>query len=50
MLFSCEHSMVGVLAASTCPSLHSPSSAAVRPLRLISVRHISGFFYPLDPS
>lgn len=53
MLFSCEsseHSMVGVLASSTCPSLHSASSSAVCPLRLISVHHISGFFYALDPS
>ena len=53
MLFSCEsseHSMVGVLASSTCPSLHSTASSAVCPLRLISVHHVSGFFYVLDPS
>ena len=42
LLFSCvssEHSAVGVLASSACPSLYSPSSSAVRPLRLTSASH-----------
>ena len=42
LLFSCvssEHSTVGVLASSPCPSLYSPSSSAVCPPRLTSASH-----------